>query len=100
MMWKANSLEKTPRLGKIEGRRRGRQMMEWLDVITDSMDMTLSKLWEIWRTGKPGLVQSMDHKGLDMIKQLNSNILKTCAGVYNIIPNSKYLINYYEKIII
>ena len=50
---------KTLMLGKIEGRRKGRQRTRWLDGITNLMDLSLSRCWSWWWTGKPGVLQSM-----------------------------------------
>ena len=59
-MQRADSVEKTLRLGKIEGkRRRGRQRMRWLDGLTDSVDMNFSKLREIVKDWEAGVLQSM-----------------------------------------
>ena len=74
-MRRASSLEKTLLLGKTEGRRRrGRQRMRWLDGITDSVDMSLSKLWEMGE-GQGGLTccSPWGHKDLDTTGQLNNN---------------------------
>ena len=84
LMRRADSLEKTLMLGKIEGRRRrGWQRMRWLDGITDSMDMSLGKLWD----GEGGLAccGSWGRKELDMTEQLNWLASQSAHRYYSLI---------------
>ena len=89
-MWRADSLVKTLILGKIEGRRRGQQRMRWLDGFTDSMDMCLSKLWELvmdreaWHPAVHGVAKVWH----DWATQLNWTLMYIDAKILNNILGS------------
>ena len=84
LMRRADSFEKTLILGKVEGgRRKGQQKMKWLDGITYSMDMSLSKFREWWWTGRPGMLQSMGSQrvGHNWATELNWTVASLLQSV-------------------
>ena len=94
LMW---SFEKTLMLAKIEGgRRRGWQRMRWLDGITDSMDMSLSKFQSWWWTGRPGVLQSMGSERVrhDWVTELNWIFIASWSNIDQVFYDDTYCYRY------
>ena len=84
LMRRADSLEKTLMLRKIEDRRRGRQSMRWLNGITDSMDMNFSKLCEMVKDRKPGVLQFMELQSQTQLSDWRTTCVMFLSFVFHL----------------